>query len=89
MKQIVKRKGHTEDFDERKLYASVYAALMTLRMSDEEAESISHMVTDEVKVFTKDKKELTSSALQDEAAKILKKYHPDAAYLYQTHKDLS
>jgi transcriptional regulator NrdR family protein len=89
MKHIVKRKGHTEEFDERKLYASVYAACMTLRMSDEEAESISHMVTDEVKEIIKDKKELTSSALQDEATKILKKYHPDAAYLYETHKDLS
>ncbi len=89
MNHIVKRKGHKEAFDERKLYASVYASLLSLRMSDEEAETISHMVTEEVKTELKDTKEITSDALQKSATKSLKKYHPDAAYLYQTHKDLS
>lgn len=89
MSQIVKRKGHKEAFDERKLYASVFAACMTLRMSDEEAETISHMVTDDVKKVIAKKKELTSHILQAEAEKSLKKYHPEAAYMYSTHKDLS
>jgi transcriptional regulator NrdR family protein len=89
MKHIVKRKGHTEEFDERKLYASVFASLMSLRMSDEEAETISHMVTDEVKSVIKKKKEVTAHILHTEAVKSLKKYHPDASYLYSTHKDLS
>lgn len=89
MNHIVKRKGHNEAFDERKLYASIYAACLSLRMSDEEAESISHMVTDEVKNEIKDTKEVTSEKLHSEAAKSLKKYHPDAAYMYKTHKDLS
>ncbi len=89
MNHIVKRKGHSEEFDERKLYGSVYLALMSLRMSDEEAETISHMVTEEVKNELKNDKEITSDALQKTTTKSLKKYHPDAAYLYQTHKDLS
>lgn len=89
MKQIVKRKGHSEAFDERKLYGSIFAALMSLRMTDEEAEAISHMVVTDVTNVVKDKKEVTAHVLHQEAAKSLKKYHPDAAYLYNTHKDLS
>lgn len=89
MNHIVKRKGHKEAFDERKLYASVYAACITLRVSDEEAETIAQMVTDEVKTEIKDAKEVTSDKLHTEAAKSLKKFHPDAAYMYKTHKDLS
>jgi transcriptional regulator NrdR family protein len=89
MKHLVKRKGHTEEFDERKLYASLFAAVTSLRISDEEAETICHMVTHEVKDVIKDKKEVTAHLLHSEAAKILKKYQPDAAYLYSTHKDLS
>ncbi len=89
MKHIVKRKGHTEDFDERKLYGSVFSSLMTLRMADEEAEAISHMVTDDVKKAIADKKEVTSQTIHTETAKSLKKYHPDASYMYDTHRDLS
>lgn len=89
MKHIVKRKGHTEDFDERKLYASVFASLVSLRMSDEEAETISHMVVDDVKKVVGKQTELNAHTLHNEAAKSLKKYHPDAAYLYDTHRDLS
>ena len=89
MNHIVKRKGHTEPFDERKLYASVYASCMALRMSDEEAETIAQMVTDEVKGEIKDVKEVSSGNLQNAVTKSLKKYHPDASYLYKTHKDLS
>ncbi len=89
MNHIVKRKGHTEIFDERKLYASVYASCMALRMADEEAETIAQMVTDEVLEEIKNNKEISSGDLQNAATKSLKKYHPDASYLYKTHKDLS
>ena len=89
MTHIVKRKGHTEKFDERKLYASVYASCVALRMSDEEAESISHMVTDDVKKAIAKKNEVTAHVIHIEAGDSLRKYHPDAAYLYSTHKDLS
>lgn len=89
MALIVKRKGHKEIYDERKVYASVFAACMTLRMADEEAETIAHMVTGDVEQEIKGKDEVTSTAIQTAAAKSLKKYHPDAAYMYSTHKDLS
>lgn len=88
MIQIVKRKGHEERFDERKLYASIFAACMTIRMTDEEAETISTMVTDDIKKIISTKKEVTAHMLHSEAAKSLKKYHPEAAYMYDTHKDI-
>ena len=89
MKHIVKRKGHKEPFDEKKIYASVYSACLTLRMSDEEAETISQMVTDEINSEIKATNEISSEQLQTAVAKSLKKYHPDAAYIYKTHKDVS
>lgn len=89
MNHIVKRKGHKEPFDEKKLYASVYAACMSLRMEDEEAETIAQMVIDEVLAAIKNKAEVSSSTLQSEVVKSLKKYHPDAAYMYKTHLDVS
>lgn len=89
MNHIIKRKGHKEPFDERKLYASVYAACTTLRVSDEEAETISQMVTDEMKEEFKNTEEIASDRLQKSTAQSLQKYHPDAAYIYKSHKDLS
>lgn len=89
MKHIVKRKGHKEPFDEKKLYASIYAACMTLRVEDEEAETIAQMVCDEVISEIKNTQEVTAEKLQNAAAKSLKKYHPDTAYMYKTHLDVS
>lgn len=89
MKQTVKRKGHNEPFDERKIYASVFAACLTLRMSDEEAELISHMVTDEVEKVFKDENKISAHQIHKEVTTCLRKYNPDAAYLYDTHRDIS
>jgi transcriptional regulator NrdR family protein len=89
MKHLIKRQGHVEEFDELKLYASIFASVSSLRLSDEETESISHMVTHEVTEIIKNKKEVTAHQLHTEAAKSLRKYHPDAAYIYSTHKDVS
>lgn len=88
MDHIVKRKGHIEVYDERKIYASVFAACMTLRMSDEEAELIAGMVAHEAtEEFRKDK-EVSAHVIHRFVAKALKKYNPDVAYMYDTHRDI-
>lgn len=88
MNHVIKRKGHTESYDERKVYASVYASCMTLRMTDEEAEAIATMVSEEVTSAVNEHKEMSSHNLHQHITKSLKKYHPDAAYMYETHKDI-
>lgn len=89
MKHTVKRKGHSEPFDERKIYASVFASCMSLRMTDEEGELISHMVSDEVEKVFKNEREIAAHQIHKEVVKSLKKYNPDAAYMFDTHRDIS
>jgi transcriptional regulator NrdR family protein len=89
MDHIVKRKGHKEKFDERKIYASVFAACMVLRMKDEEAELIAHMVSDEVEKELKDVKEMDAHKIHKLVTQSLKKYNSDVAYIYDTHRDIS
>lgn len=89
MTHIVKRKGHKENFDERKIYASVFAACMVLRMTNKEAELIANAVTKEVNDSLKNTHEMSSNTIHKTVAESLKKYNPDAAYMYDTHRDIS
>ncbi len=89
MEHIVKRKGHKERYDERKVYASVFAACMTLRMSDEESELISNMVAHEVTEGFKDAHEVSAHSIHKHVTESLKKYNKDVAYMYDTHRDIS
>ena len=89
MKHIVKRKGHKEPFESRKIYASVFAACMAIRMGDEEAELIAHMVSDEVEKELKDVKEIDAHSIHKHVTKALSKYNVDAAFIYDTHKDIN
>lgn len=89
MKLVVKRKGHNQDFDPKKLYASIYAACIALRMKEGQAEliadNVSKDVTDELShIESVDSKELTEMVV-----KFLEQYDTDAAYLYKSHRDIS
>jgi len=89
MEHIVKRKGAKARFDERKVYGSVFAACMTLRMSDEEAEMIADMVAHEVTEEYKDVHEVSAHSIHKFVIECLEKYNPDVAYMYDTHRDIS
>lgn len=88
-KHIVKRRGHTELFDERKLYASIYNALLAVRESDSEAELVSAKVVSHVNDWLSSKHEVTSKDILHQATKHLQAYNDDAAYLYLHHRSLS
>lgn len=86
---IVKRKGHKQDFDERKLYASVYAACLSAHDHPEGGEATANLVCREIKNWMKDKESVTSDQIFEEAVRELKYLNKDAALMYQTHRDLS
>ncbi|MEK6902357.1 MAG: ATP cone domain-containing protein, partial [archaeon] len=52
---VVKRRGHTEKFDERKIYASIYEACHVDGMKTEKAEKIASAVTNAVKKWIEKK----------------------------------
>lgn len=84
---IVKRMpGHTEPYDERKLYASVYAACLSVRTPAGEAELTANCVCRDITPWLSHKTEVTSLDIRQQASSHLKVYSPDAAYMYRKHR---
>jgi transcriptional regulator NrdR family protein len=86
MKHIVKRAGTAELYDERKLYASIYAAALSVREHPGTAELIAQEVVREVEKWLEKKHEVTSNDIRRVAAENLKKINPDAGYMYKHHR---
>lgn len=86
---IVKRRGHCENFDERKVYGSCYFACRSAHLSEKEAERISNRICIAVRKWIKGKKEVMSDELFLFLVKELKKYNDDSSFLYETHRDIS
>jgi transcriptional regulator NrdR family protein len=86
---IVKRNGHEEEFDERKVYASCYAACLSTKMKAEKAEKICEKVSGKIKTLIKNKKTISSDTIFSQAGKHLEQHNKEAAFMYQTHRDIS
>ena len=89
MNPIIKRAGHKETFDERKLYASIYAAALVNHRHEETAELIAALAIKTIKQWMKKKKEITSEQLAKETVRTLKRIDREVAYLYETHRDIA
>ena len=84
---IVKRSpDYTEPYDERKLYASVYAACLCVRTPAGEAELTAERICQDIAPWIDGKKEVTSHDIRHKATEHLKIYNPDAAYMYERHR---
>lgn len=86
---IVKRAGHSEEFDSRKLYASVYSACLAVREPAASAELIAERVCDEVGKWIATKHEVTSGDIKRHADKAFHVLHPDAAWIYTHQRNVS
>ena len=87
--KIVKRKGHAEIYDERKVYGSCYFACRSAHLSEKEAEEICNKVSATITKWINKKEIVSSDEIFKLAAKELKKHNEDAAFLYETHRDIS
>ncbi len=86
---IVKRKGHTEKFDEKKLYGSVYAACSISGMNEKRCELVAGEINNRIKSWLKGKRKVESHQIMKKTAEELKKKNHEAAYMYETHRDIS
>ena len=86
---IVKRKGHMEEFDERKIYDSCYAACLNAHIEHAKAEKITKKVCKEVGTWAKKKKIVDTSEIFKEVIVAMKKHDKDAAFMFETHRDIS
>ena len=87
--KIVKRKGHAELYDERKLYGSCFFACRNAHLSDKEAGEICSKVSKLAAKWMAKKKTASSGEISRFLAEELKKFNGDAAFLYETHRDIS
>lgn len=87
---IVKQAGRrpTESFDPEKLRSSIRAACLSVRSPDGEADMTAGAVTDAVILWLETKPEVTSNDLRRVASGHLRKFHPEAAYLYEQHRTI-
>lgn len=86
MKHIVKRRQHTEPYDPKKLYASVYAACLSVREHPGSAELIAAHVAKDVGDWLEKKHEVTSNDIRRQAHESLQVINPDAAHIYLHHR---
>ena len=87
--KIVKRKGHTELYDERNVYVSCYFACRNAHLSEKESEEICSKVSKEVTKWINKQKIVSSQDIFKILVQELKKHNEDAAFLYETHRDVS
>ena len=85
MVTVVKRKGHKEKFDERKLYASIYAACASAHLEELSCEKAAKKITEVVKKQIKNNKELQASEIHKKVEKELKKIDKELAFFYDQH----
>ena len=89
MTHIVKRKGHKEPFDTRKVYGSVYAACRNVHLSEIQSEKIAEAIELRMKKWMADKQQVSSEDIFQEVIEILRELEPDAAFMYETHRDIA
>ena len=89
MTHIVKRRGHKEEYDEKKVYASAYSASLNVHLGELGAEKIASSVTSEVNKWVEEKTELDSQDIFEKVTEELSKHNKDASFMYNTHRDVS
>lgn len=83
---IIKRLQLSEPFNERKLYTSIYAACLSASAQVGVAEITAQRICMDVLPWLHKKTEVTTTDIRHQAANYLKRYNPDAAYVYLHHR---
>ena len=86
-RSIVKRRGQRERYDERKVYASIYAAALNCHYTEQKSEKIAKDITKKIKSWIKTKKDITSEEIRDQILKHIK--DKNVKLMYTHHLDLS
>lgn len=89
MEHIVKRKGKLEKFNAKKIYGSAYAACLNCHMNRKECGKTANEVSNGIKRWIKAREKVTSDQIFKQVVKELGKYSKDAAFMFETHRDLS
>ena len=87
---VVKRHGHKEKFDDRKIYASCYAACINCEIEKKYAEDVCEKIAKEIKKWANKQKSVDSNSIFRKVIEKLKEIgEEDVAFMYETHRDIS
>ena len=89
MSIVVKRKGHKQDFDIKKVYASVYASCRNVHLNEQDSEAMADKVSKEVENQINNKTEVDSNEIFKLTTEVLKSHNEEASFMYETHRDVS
>jgi transcriptional regulator NrdR family protein len=82
---IIKRRGHRENFDERKLYASIYGATEAAFCDEASCERLAGQVTEKVKGWLKGKKSVDSAEIRGRVKTELAACNEEISFFYDRH----
>lgn len=88
-KLLVKRRGHMEAFDEKKVYASVYAAGLNAHLREQEAEQLAKETLDQVRQNVDKQAVISSIDIRQLIVRALGGEESDVAFLYLNHLDIN
>lgn len=86
---VEKRDGRCERFDEKKAYNIFCRVGLNTHLSVKKAEKLADNAMSDLKKILKLKRKIKSTELFWQKVKILKKYNKEAAFLYETHRDVN
>lgn len=88
--KVVNNDGEKEDFDERKLYASIFAPARQTGYGIDEAEELADGVVDEVLAWAEDQEDnvFTADEIRDRVERILQKEDEDVAFMYAKFEEM-
>jgi transcriptional regulator NrdR family protein len=89
MVSVVKRRGKSEEFNDEKLFNSVFSACMECELGERESKIISNMTLEVVRKRFSSVKEINSTEIFGAVIEILAKEHEAVAFMYQTHRDMN
>ncbi len=89
--KVCDRGGDKEEFDQRKLYASIYHPAREAEYGEKEAEDLAEDVVDEFMAWFDEHEDdvLTSKEIREKVEKLLEERDEDVAFLYRTHLDIN
>lgn len=89
VKHLVKRQGHQEEYDERKVYASVYASALNAHLDDLDAENLAEQVSKFVSDWIKQREFCRSDDIREHIIGSLESLgKKEVATMYKHHLEI-
>lgn len=89
--KVVNKNGKKEEFDEDKLYDSVYYPAREAELDEGQANELGEKVVWETKSWMSDHEDdvFTTEEVREKVMEVLQRQECDVCFLYRTHMDLN